>query len=116
GYDMQGQDVEVVNVRVSVIIARERMEMSPIEKLNGERTREAATPTRSVWFAATGFIDTPVLQRGDLLAGEQLNGPAIIEQMDTTTVIPPGALTVVGIDGTLHIDLAPAALSEESLS
>jgi N-methylhydantoinase A len=114
GYDMQGQDVEVVNVRVSVIIPRERMKLASIELHNGQSANDACTPTRSVWFAATGFVDTPVLQRDDLLAGERLKGPAIIEQMDTTTVIPPGALTIVGTDGSMHIDLAPAALSEES--
>lgn len=55
-----------------------------------------------------------MLQRDDLLAGACLDGPAIVEQMDTTTVIPPGSSTRVGADGSLHIDLTPGAPGKEA--
>ena len=35
------------------------------------------------------YIDTKVYQRGELKAGTTVEGPAILEQMDSTTVIPP---------------------------
>ena len=45
--------------------------------------------TRSVFFEmAGGFRDTPVYVRKDLPVGTILTGPAIVEQLDTTTVIP----------------------------
>jgi N-methylhydantoinase A len=46
---------------------------------------------RDVYFSqASGFVDTPVYGRSDLPAGVRVLGPAVIEQMDTTTVVPPG--------------------------
>ncbi|MGY3447641.1 N-methylhydantoinase A [Bradyrhizobium sp. USDA 4473] len=45
---------------------------------------------RRVWFEGSG-LDTPVYQRDDLPCGFSFQGPAIIEQVDATTVVPPGA-------------------------
>nr|WP_089025450.1 hydantoinase/oxoprolinase family protein [Bradyrhizobium mercantei] len=45
---------------------------------------------RRVWFDGSG-LDTPVYQRDDLPCGFFFQGPAIIEQVDATTVVPPGA-------------------------
>lgn len=39
--------------------------------------------------------DTPVYQRDDLLPGMSIDGPAIVEQKDTTTVIEPDMSAVV---------------------
>ncbi|MDX3906955.1 MAG: hydantoinase/oxoprolinase family protein [Pigmentiphaga sp.] len=114
GYDMRTHGVEVVNLRVSIVIARERLQAAAIAPQGVQADAAAGAPTRRVWFPATGFVDTPVLQRDDLLAGACLAGPAILEQMDTTTVIPPGSSTRVGVDGSLHIDLTPGAPGKET--
>jgi N-methylhydantoinase A len=45
---------------------------------------------RQVWFEGEG-LDTPVFQRDDLPCGFIFHGPAIVEQVDATTVVPPGA-------------------------
>lgn len=45
---------------------------------------------RRVWFDGNG-LDTPVYARDDLPCGFSFQGPAIIEQVDATTVVPPGA-------------------------
>jgi N-methylhydantoinase A len=46
---------------------------------------------RPVWFDAPTPFDTPVYWRPDLPAGVGFSGPAIVEQLDSTTVVPPGA-------------------------
>jgi N-methylhydantoinase A len=46
---------------------------------------------RRVWFAETGGAETPVYWRPDLAAGATFNGPAIVEQVDSTTVVPPAS-------------------------
>ena len=46
---------------------------------------------RPVWFGAAEPFDTPVYWRPDLPAGASFSGPAIVEQLDSTTVVPPGA-------------------------
>jgi N-methylhydantoinase A len=45
---------------------------------------------RRVWFEGEG-VDTPVYDREALPCGFKFSGPAIIEQLDSTTVLPPGA-------------------------
>jgi N-methylhydantoinase A len=45
---------------------------------------------RSAWFAATGRVATPVHDRARLAAGQEITGPAIVESLDSTLVIPPG--------------------------
>ncbi len=45
---------------------------------------------RRVWFEGRG-LDTPVYQRDRLPCGFGFQGPAIVEQVDATTVVPPGA-------------------------
>ena len=45
---------------------------------------------RPAWFGAQPF-DTPVYQRDVLPAGAAFSGPAIVEQLDSTTVVPPGS-------------------------
>ncbi|MBR1163190.1 hydantoinase/oxoprolinase family protein [Bradyrhizobium elkanii] len=49
---------------------------------------------RRVWFEGSG-LDTPVYRRDDLPCGFSFQGPAIIEQVDATTVVPPGAAAEV---------------------
>jgi N-methylhydantoinase A len=58
---------------------------------------------RRAWFAETGGAETPVYWRPDLAAGAAFNGPAIVEQVDSTTVVPPRFRAEV--DGWLNIIL-----------
>jgi N-methylhydantoinase A len=58
---------------------------------------------RQVWFQAKP-CDTPVYQRTDLPAGFRLTGPAIVEQFDSTVVVPPGMTATV--DKYLNILIA----------
>ncbi len=51
---------------------------------------QARVRTREVWFAATGFAPADVHWRNGLAAGAVVPGPAIIEALDSTTVVPPG--------------------------
>ncbi|MER2091079.1 MAG: hydantoinase/oxoprolinase family protein, partial [Sporosarcina sp.] len=45
---------------------------------------------RPVYFEESdGFVDTPVYSRESLPTGMEIEGPAIIEQLDSTIVIPP---------------------------
>jgi N-methylhydantoinase A len=50
---------------------------------------EAATERRSVWFEG-GWVETPVYRRDWLPADARFAGPAVIEQLDCTTLIEPG--------------------------
>jgi N-methylhydantoinase A len=56
----------------------------------------AAIGRRDVWLRETGaFVSCPLYYRERLLAGNRIEGPAIVEQMDATTLIVPGAAAIV---------------------
>ena len=65
----------------------------------------APAQTRSVYFSGQGFSDTPVYARSTLQATHVVRGPAIVEQLDATTVIFPGHEAVVDLYGNLLIHL-----------
>ena len=50
----------------------------------------AVTGHRPVYFRDAGFVSTPCYARGGLAPGMVFEGPAIIEQDDTTTLLTPG--------------------------
>ena len=73
-------------------------------KLNGHGSlHEAAKPSRQVWFKDHDFLESAIYDRGQLPAGAAFDGPAIIEQPDTTTVMPPGTHCLVDDYGNLVI-------------
>lgn len=56
--------------------------------------------TRSVWFEGKAH-ETPIYERDDLPSGFDFKGPAIVEQVDSTTIVPPG--TRASVDRHLNI-------------
>ena len=61
-----------------------------------------------MWFGDQ-WIETPILARASLSPGSALDGPAIIEQLDTTVVVEPGDHVVADNHGNLIITVAGAA-------
>jgi N-methylhydantoinase A len=108
GYDMRGQPVEVVNLRLVVTGRRRKLPAETAELARGTLP-DALIEKRKVWFAGRGFVTTPVYDRGRLPAGCRIAGPAVIEQMDTTTVVPPQAHLKQDRAGYLHMELEALA-------
>jgi N-methylhydantoinase A len=104
GYDMRGQPVEIVNLRLVVTGARRTIAPERAKRVRGT-LKDAFLEKRKVWFAGSGFVATPVYDRDRLPADARLSGPAIIEQMDTTTVLPPKAKSKLDQHGYLHVEL-----------
>jgi N-methylhydantoinase A len=104
GYDIAGNAVEIVTLR---LIARAVRTSPPAEQaeLVGTPLEDSLLERRPVWFADTGFVDCPVYDRTRLPVGTTFDGPAIVEQMDTTTVVPPGARVAHDRFGYLHISI-----------
>ena len=60
---------------------------------------------RNVWFSGK-WLETPIVSRDELRHGDSITGPAIVEQLDTTTVIEPGDIGKIDAQGNLIITLA----------
>jgi N-methylhydantoinase A len=85
GHANRAEPVQLVNLRLTAVGRLPSLMLAQ----TGDAT-QARTRTRDVWFAATGFVSTPVHWRPGLIAGSVVRGPAIVEAVDSTIVIPPG--------------------------
>ena len=108
GYDMRGQPVEIVNLRLVVTARRRAPPVDSVKPRRGD-VRSALLENRRAWFPETGFVSTPVYDRDRLPADCRIAGPVIIEQMDTTTVAPPRASIRNDRLGYLHMELGATA-------
>jgi N-methylhydantoinase A len=73
-----------------------------------EVTTAAETPVtreREVYFDEAGFVETPVVDRGALAVGEELDGPAVVEEAGCTSLLLPGTTAVVSPNGNLRVEL-----------
>jgi N-methylhydantoinase A len=77
----------VVNLRVIATGLIPKPELSKI--IRKGKLKDAMKNPRKVWFKDAGFVKTDIYERNLLPTGATFKGPAIVEQQDTTTVIPP---------------------------
>ncbi|KRC87442.1 5-oxoprolinase [Terrabacter sp. Root85] len=115
GYDFRNdptQQVEWVNLRVTGVgpITRpELRDLAPSEGAADVRER-AHRSVRPVCFDAdAGYVDTDVWWRPDLLAGDTVEGPAVIEEFGSTVPVHPGFVVRVDTLGNLVITRSTAA-------
>ncbi|MBS0642098.1 MAG: hydantoinase/oxoprolinase family protein, partial [Proteobacteria bacterium] len=85
GHANRSEPVQLVNLRLTAIGRLPDLKLAQPHDPAAARVR-----TREVWFPATGFIPAAVHWRNGLASGAAVSGPAIIEAMDSTTVVPPG--------------------------
>jgi N-methylhydantoinase A len=95
----------LVNLNCSVIGRRPELDLRQLIAPEGRSPRPWVAETRPVWF--DGWVDTPCYLRDALPLDLSLHGPAIIEQMDTTTLVEPGCHVTSDPDGNLIIEVAP---------
>jgi N-methylhydantoinase A len=91
GFSVPDEPVEAVNVRLRAVGRLHRGDRASAGKLAGS-PRAEPTATRKVGFGGTKAdrLVVPVYARAALLPGTHLAGPAIVEQSDSTLLIPPG--------------------------
>ena len=94
----------IVNVNCSVIGVADPIDLSGLIDPAGRRADAVAVDQRRVVFDG-GHHDTPVYWRDHLPKDVQLEGPIIIEQLDTTILVPPGDRVEGGADGNLIIHI-----------
>ncbi len=92
--------VEIINLRLRALGRMDKLTLPRIDTAP-EGAVPMADQTRPVYFSDLGFVETPVFRRQDLLAGHTLDGPAIVDQLDSTTVIYPHHQAHVDVYGNL---------------
>ncbi|GBC75443.1 Acetophenone carboxylase gamma subunit [archaeon HR06] len=87
GYSSKEEEVEIVNLKLKFIGYTEKPKLKEIEESKYKDGREGLIGKRRVFFEE--FQDTPIYLRERLKAKDEILGPAIIEQYDSTIVIYP---------------------------
>jgi N-methylhydantoinase A len=110
-FDLRLPEVRAVLVTLHTAVIGRRPQVS-LNSLMDAAARadsvEAATVgRRQVWFT-DGWHDTPIMHREKLPLRASFAGPAIVEQLDTTTVIEPGNTVEVDAVGNLIVTVPPA--------
>ncbi|MFV2044418.1 MAG: hydantoinase/oxoprolinase family protein [Anaerolineales bacterium] len=98
-----GTPTELVNLRLTASVESRKPLMLEIESGSGNGS-SALKATRKVYFKnADGEVDCPIYDRGKLGAGDRFEGPAVIEEWNSTVVVNPGQQLHVDAYGNLMI-------------
>jgi N-methylhydantoinase A len=100
GYASPDEGAEIVSLRLSIIGQLAKPALPRIE-----RGPLPAARQRRVYFTGEGFVPTRVFSRPALRAGNRFEGPALVEEYGSTTVVPPGARLQVDDHANLLIEV-----------
>ena len=89
GFAMPAETVEIVTVRLRGTGSGAELNL-PQEPLGPPDPLAARVGTKPVWFTAAGAEESVCYDRTLLRPGHRFNGPAVVFQFDTTTVVAPG--------------------------
>lgn len=117
GHKFENGTVEVINIRVDASAVMDELP-TPLPNTTGG-LEAALVETRPVTFDVEGkptTVNTGFYDREKLGVGTEFVGPVIIEQYDSTVVVPPGFHGVVDEVGNLAITCPSAVETEEKLA
>ena len=111
GYSSPNEPLEVVTWKLSAVGGIPRVSLAKAPPATGRDSRKGE---RLAYFPERrGFVETPVYDRYALSAGRTIEGPAIVEERESTTVLPPGARATVDEYANLIVTLTPEGTDED---
>ena len=99
------ESADIVSLRVSAIGRLSKPQFPQIDKGEATPPENARRGARSVFFEGAGVIAALVYDRTKLLQGNVIDGPAIVEELASTTMIEPGDTVTVNEFGHLIMQL-----------
>jgi N-methylhydantoinase A len=108
-FSTPGRRVEMIGMRATAI--------GRVPKVGAEGPGAAAAGlepkgTRKVHFRGTGTVSCRIFERRDLRSGHAIEGPAVIEQKDSTTLVPPDWRMAIDAFGHLILTRVQPQASE----
>ena len=100
GYSIPGEELELLTFNVAAVGTRHSVELP---KLAGGPQPEPIDRRPVVFMADEGAVETAVYDRSSFRAGTEIAGPAVVGQVDATTLLPPGSVGRVDEYGNLMI-------------
>ena len=95
GHSAPNEAVEIVSFRVRTVVPTPRMQTGRDDAAAPVKNRAARPSTHKPMYFGAEPVSGFVYYRGELSGGERFNGPAVVYQEDSTTVVPPGWLAEV---------------------
>jgi N-methylhydantoinase A len=100
GFSTPGEIIEIVNFTVTAVA---RTAKPTLSKLKATAAKPKPRERRKVWFIGGPQV-APVFDRSDLLAGQTIKGPALVEEQASVTVLEPGYRLRVHPQGHMLIE------------
>ena len=104
GHDNRGEPVQIVSVRLAAIGTTPPLLIR--DQVAASRT-DAIKSKRQVWFRETGTVETAIYDRRRMPAGLAAAGPAVIESLESTILVPPGWQAKMNDDGFVLLTRPP---------
>ena len=108
GYAAEGEPIQLVNFRVTAYGLTPHIRLRRHELGGGPVSASVVGERRVSWARGASPVPTPIYDRARLRPGHEIVGPAVVEQLDTTTLIGPGQHARLDEYRNLHIDLDPS--------
>lgn len=100
GFNTEGSQIQITNLRV-IALSPKQPSLEWQASIDNRRGEDSVRP---VYFGSEhGLHGTPILVRADLV-GKVLSGPLVVEEYDSTTVVPPGCTATLDDNGCIVIE------------
>jgi N-methylhydantoinase A len=96
GHNNRDEPVHIVSVRLAAIGATPSV---PIRDQVAPARSDAVKDKRQVWFRETGSVEATIYDRKRMPSGLVVTGPAVIESLESTILVPPGWQAGMNEDG-----------------
>ena len=105
GLSAEGRPIELIGLRVSSFAQTLQPALESFHRIRRGRRAEPVSTRRVLHAEIQEWLSTPIYDRYDLQIGARVQGPAVIEEFGSTTVIGPGERMSIGTFGEMVIDL-----------
>lgn len=106
GFLAEGEQINCVTFRAGALGLVRKAQLAA-RPPGSEAANAAIDGSRRIWFPeAADFVESPIYARDRLQPGMAFAGPAVVEQMDTTTLVPPGVQVRVDAWDNLIMELS----------
>ena len=99
GYHFPDETIELIHFNVTAYRQAVKPELAPV----GAGSSARPSTVRRTFFKTLGYLETPIYRRADLGRQTRLEGPAIVEEEDSTTLLHPGQTLTLTEHGLLLI-------------
>jgi N-methylhydantoinase A len=100
-YHSPDEPVEMINLRLTVYGRQPKLEFPRLAR----SANAAPSARRDVYLGGKGAVSTPVYRREALAAGTVVAGPAVVQELGTTTVLFEGDVGTVADSGELIVSV-----------